>query len=144
MSSASILLTHTSINSGNSVIVKNAKVTISGKVNTQASPNSNAVDMVQVQTQSYENFKYVISGIHFTGEAGVLSWSDIVTLSKERYSGSNPIVLNITYGTGTVLSGQSASTDINCVMQTPTNVLDTNDSRDAGMPIGSLTLVETK
>ena len=143
MSSSSIILTHTSINGGVPVAVKAEKVSASGNINLQMNPNSNAVDMVEVQTQSYENYKYTITGIHFTNEANVLSWSDITTLYKERYSGSNPIVLNITYGDGTVLSGLSGSTDINCVIKTPNNSLDTRDSKDANMPIGSLVLIET-
>ena len=140
---SSITLTHEDINSGNPVTVKGARLTISGKKNNVSNPRANGDAMVEVQTQSYENFKYTLNGIHYTGASGILSWDDVITLYKVKYDGTNPITLNVTYGSSTILNGLSESTDITVVLDSLSLPIDQTDTRDGYMPIGSLTFVET-
>lgn len=74
-------------------------VTVSGSKNTDETPDVNIQDNpVEVQTQSFENFKYTVSGVHYTNATGTLTWDDVITLYKKRYNGTNYSILNIAYG----------------------------------------------
>ncbi len=140
---ANVLLTHTAINAGSPVRVLSDAVTVSGKRNLNREPNANIFAPVEVQTQSYENFKYVVNGIRFTEETGTLTWEHVVSLYKDAYNGNNPIILNVTYGFDKTLSGLSNSTDINVVLETPTLPINVKITKDGYIPVGSLTFVET-
>jgi len=144
MTFATVLLTNTAINSGSPVRVLCKTAAVSGTKNTQQKPDANGSDMVEVQTQSYENFKYVLSNTYFTGATDTLTWDDVITLYKQKYSGSNYSTLHIKYGTSSVLNGLSESTDIKVVLKVPNLTLDTSDSKDAYRPKATLTFTETK
>lgn len=141
---ASVLLTHTGINSGAAVRVLCSGVKLSGIKNNNKKPNANANSMAEVQTQTYENLKYLVDGIKFTGEANVLSFADILVLYKELYNGSNAATLNVTYGNNTVLSGLAESTDISVIMDTFNFPIDVKTSKDGYLPVGSIVFTETK
>ena len=141
---SSIYLTNTDINLGTPVKVLCNTVTVSGIKNNQKKPDANGADIVEVQTQSYENFKYTLTGAYFTGEANTLTWDDVIILYKQRYDGTNYTTLNINYGTSNTLNGLSASTDIKVVLNTPSLSLSTSASKDAYRPQATLTFTETK
>ena len=102
-----------------------------------------------VQTQSFENLKYVVNGIRFTNELNTLTWNDVLTLYEAKYNGSNAITLNIGYadystGNITYVNGLAASTDIDVILETATLPISVSDSKDGRLPVGSLTFVETR
>lgn len=140
----SVLLTNTAINSGNPVTVYCDVITISGDKNNNKTANANGESMSEIHTQSYENPKYVMSGIHFTGTSGTLSFDDVLTLYTQRYNGSNATVLNVTYGDNVVLSGLSGSSDIDVIMDDFSLPISARDSKDGKLPIGRITFTETK
>lgn len=143
-----VLLTHTAINSGTAVRVLCNKITPSGTKNIIAKPNATGEELVEIQTQSFENPVYKIDGIHFTDESNILTYANILTLYKARYNGSNAITLNVTYGGDSakslVAACDTTSTDISVIMKTYNCPIDVTDSKDGYMPIGSITLQETK
>lgn len=142
---AYVKITHPDINSGSPVYILCNNVTVSGTKKLDTTPNVNIQDgPVEVQTQSFENLNYSINGIHFTGESGTLTWLDLLTLYKSKYDGTNPAVLNVSYGTNVILSGLSASTDINVVLKSLNFPLSTADSKNAYQPIGTISFVETE
>ena len=121
------------------------KITVSGKANNQSNPNPNKSDLVEVQTQGFENFKYVLDGVYFDSSVSdSLTWEDVIVLYKAKYNGTNASIMNITYGDGLILNGLSESTDIKVILETPTLPIDMIDSKDGYLPKGTLTFIETK
>ena len=145
--STNVSLTHTAINSGDSVRVLCNKVTASGTKNNIATPNATGTDLVQVQTQSFENPVYKMDGIHYKNESGILTYADVLTLYKSQYNGSNAITLNVTYGGDSPVSLVSASdtvsTDISVILKSFNLPIDVTNSKDSYMPVGTLTFQET-
>jgi len=142
-----IRLTHTAINNGDSVRILCDKITVSGTKNIIAKPNATGTDLVEVQTQSFENPVYKIDGIHFMEWANTLSYSDVLTLYKAQYNGNNPAILTVNYGTAEttmlVAACDTTSTDISVILKTFSYPLDIKSSKAAYMPIGNLTFQET-
>ncbi len=144
MISASILLTNTAINSGSPVKLLCNGITPSGNKNNVQKPDANGDALVEVQTQSYENLKYTILGLNITGQAGTLTYNDILTLYTQKYNGSNYSTLNVTYGDGSVLNGLSGSTDIKVIMEGQFNMpFNVTQVKNAAIPKGSITFRET-
>ena len=85
---AEVTITHPDINSGNSVRILCNGVTVSGNKNVDSTPNANiGTGPVEVQTQSFENLTYNINGINYTEESGTLTWDNVLTLYKSKYTG---------------------------------------------------------
>ena len=140
---ATVTLTHEDINSGNPVTVLCNNIVIGGKKNVISTPDANGDGIVEAQTQSIENFTYVLSGINYTGAANTLTWDNVITLYKSKYDGTNYITLNVTYGS-TGLKGLEESTDIKVVVESLSLPISTVDTRNAYIPVGTITLRETK
>ena len=115
----------------------------SGKKNIESKPNANLDGPVEVQTNSYENLKFVLQGVHFTGEEGDLDYDDVLTLYKSKFTGTNAAKINVTYGTDKILKGLEDSTDIYVVLESFNFPIDMRESKDGYMPVGSLIFVET-
>ena len=144
MTSALALLTHTAVNGGTPVRIMCDSITPSGTKNNNKKPNANGQSMPEVQTQTYENLKYLLGGVHYTGVANQLAYTDILALYTSKYNGSNAAVLNITYGDGLVLPGLSGSTDIDVILDIFSLPISAKDSKNGKLPVGSLTFSETK
>lgn len=140
---ANIALQHTDINSGVAVNIICDAVTVSGKKNIVSTPYANVSGPSEVQTKAPENFKYVISGVHFTDDANTLTWDHVITLYKATYDGTNYATLNVNYGDSKVLNGLSQSTDIKVVLEVPNLPISARDSRNGYLPVGTLTFIET-
>jgi hypothetical protein len=56
---------------------------------------------------------------------------------------NGPIVMNVTYGDSTVLTGLSGLADIKVLVKTFSLPLDAKNSKGAYLPVGNITLVET-
>lgn len=144
---AIVRIKHTSINSGNYKTVVCDSVTVSGKKNNIKTPRANMTGaLVEVQTQSFENPQYNISGIHLNSSTN-FSYADILTLYRATFSGTNPAYLQITYGTATSLISADASgtvVEIPVILESFNLPISASDSKNAYMPIANIQLVETK
>jgi hypothetical protein len=133
------------IHNGTSYTVNATGVSVAGQTNIFNNPNANGNEIVEIQTQSYNNPTYSISGIHFTGVSGTLSYPNLLSMYRHKYNGTNPIYLVVSYGTSSSLVGaDGVSTSIPVVMKSYTFPLNTGDSRNAYLPVASATFIETK
>lgn len=124
-----------------------SSVTVSMQKNNKAEPEANGSDIVAVQTNSYNNPKYNISGLHFLPEdETTFQYYDLIALMKLDYDGTNAAKLIIEYGDDYQLhSFQSqAITEIPVIIETGSLNLDVNNSRNARRPMMSMVLTETK
>ena len=149
-----LTLTHPLINSGLPVRVLGGRLTISGKKNVVATPNAylNGTQ-AEVQTESVENLKYVVNGVYFTNESGVLTYPMLLELYRRRYGGSGvtgadqAIVLTATYGrpgsTSNLVSFDGTTTDIDVILESFTFIIDMKDTKDGYIPSCTITFVET-
>jgi hypothetical protein len=145
---AYIKLKHTSIthdlDDDDFVTVLGGSVTYSGKKNNSAEPTANGNDIVEVQTQSYDNPLINISNIKLH-DTTYLNINDIHTLYKARYDGTDPITLKIAYDTtDKIVPGMLTDTSILVILETFSIVLDARNSDKAYMPVASLSFIETK
>jgi hypothetical protein len=151
---ATITLTHPSINGGAAVHILCDRITVSGKKTVIANPNSNSTDeLVEVQTQSVENLSYSVAGIHYTGASGTLTYGDVLILLRHKYGGAAATganaqaLLTVTYGqagsTTNLIGFDGSTTSIPVVLKDFNFPIDTRDSKEGYMPIGSLTFLET-
>lgn len=147
---ASVLLTHTDINSGTAVTVKCSGVLVSGKKNLTKEPYVNGDAPSEVHTQAVNNLKIVLQRVRFTDESGTLTWADVITLLKLKYDGTNYATLNVNYGTnikGTDYSrdliGLEESTDIKVLLEDFSFPIDVSTSREGYMPEATLNFIET-
>jgi hypothetical protein len=112
-------------------------------------PNANPDDIVEAQTQGFENPVYTIQGVYFTGNARtgetVLTQKALLGMLKQNNTGSGDLKLVVQYGDSDYLySWDAVSSEIPVVMKAFTFPLDTTDSKNSYMPVGNITLVETK
>jgi len=126
-------------------VVNGTSVTVAGQSNTFSKPNANGTDIVEVQTQSFNNPLYNIGGIHFTGASGTLSYPILLSMLKHKYDGTNAITLEVQYGNGTNLVGSDGvTTSIPVIVKSFNFPINTGDTDDGYMPVASLNLIETK
>lgn len=146
MVTANITLQHTGINSGTAVRILADKVTVAGKKNNTAKPDANGTDHTEVQTNTFENLKYNISGVHYdTSVANSLQYTDVLILYKEKYNRGNAATLIVTYGNSTILPNLAGETSgISVILDDFNFPIDVKDSRNGYMPIGTLSFIETK
>jgi hypothetical protein len=139
----SVTITHPSVNSGVAVTVKGRQILPSGKRNIIAKPKANMGTQARAQIQSAENLRYVISGVHFTGTAGQLSYTDILTL----YRSTTLATLTVTYGktgsTSTLKGFDGSTTAIQVALESFNFNIDMSDSKEGYMPTATLTFVES-
>ena len=141
----SLYLQSTSINEGTPVKILSGQVMVQGKCNNVYTPDALGLDLSEVQTNTFENLKYNISGVHLTNALNTLTYNDVLTMYKEKYSGSNYNLLTITYGNGLVLPNLSQeTTGIKVILDTFSLPISAIDSKDGKLPILNLTFVETK
>lgn len=138
---ALITLTHTSINSGNAVVILASSVKYTGKRNNKNDPNPNTAK-ADVMTVSTENPIIVLSNIYITGDADVLTFSDIKVLYKLKNTGSNRATLNIIYDEAEQLLGLDDEVEIPVVLDTFVLTLSAKDSKNAYLPSLTITFTE--
>lgn len=144
MARATITLSHSVLSTDVTLLCDNIDVGYTRKVT--AKPHANSGSLAQAQTQSQENPTYNITGVHFTGDTGTLSFSELQDLFKIDYDGTNPISLTITYGkSGSTqdLPGFDGSSPISVVMETFDYPLNARESEGGYMPVGTITFRET-
>jgi len=156
---ALITLQHTDINSGNKVAIICTNVSVGYKKTTMAHPNANYdgdTPTVRVQSVSVENPTYNLQGIKFNSGVATHGGFTVMTeaLFKDFFTLDNldtdPIILNITYDTSETLkslhkySGTRTADIPVAVTGTSAFNISVTDTRDGYMPIGTLSLQETK
>lgn len=143
---AMITLTSPLINSGNPVTLVCNQITVAGKRNITHKPNANVAGPVYIQTQSFDNLGISISGVHFTGTSGTLTYAQIMSMYTTAYANTagTTITLNARYGLSNYLTGSDGATNIKVVLESFNYPIDATQTRDGYRPIGSLTFRETK
>lgn len=121
---------------------------LSGKKNINYDTNANGGEIVEVNTQSYENISISIQDIKLVPNSEssdtFITWDDILTLYKMNYNGTNAPVLNITYGDSTSVKGANNSTDIKVILESMDMNMNTRDVKNAYLPTVNLNFIETK
>lgn len=143
---ASVTLTHPTINGGSPIKVSCQSVRQSFKKTNSKKPNANPTDIVKVQTTSIENPKYVIGGIKL-GVTGYMTYAQLLSIIKLLPDDTNYLTLSVTYGDGSQLTAyDGVTTDIPVVLDNNMDiVISVIDSRDGYLPSNlTMTLVETK
>jgi Flp pilus assembly protein TadG len=123
-------------------------VTVGGTKSVDVKPYANISGPVEGQTLAYENLTFNIQGIHYTGDSGTLTWDKMLEMYTHIYDNNaigehGPIILNVTYGDSSVLTGLSGLADIKVLVKTFSLPLDAKNSKGAYLPVGNITLVET-
>lgn len=139
---ASLTIIDSDINSGDQTSILADSVVVSGNKNNAKQPNINS-DLVEVQTNTHENITFNVTGVHITNEEGTLTWSDVLTLYKKRYSGANSSALQIVYGEDNNLTGLGETTNIKVILDNFRFTIDTKDSKNAYQPKLTLMFSET-
>lgn len=133
--------------SPSSKTVRCKNVAVGFKRDIVAEPYANGGTMAKVQTQSQENIRYSLQGIHVAGSgesSTILSYADVLTLSKLDFTGANAPKLIVVYGTASSLVGyDGATTSIPVVVESFNFVLDAGDSLNGYRPSLNMNLVET-
>jgi len=129
------------------------KTVVAGKKNNNAEPNVAKNEMVEVQTQSFDNPKYTINNVYIINSDTLdttISYEQFLELLQLEYDGTEDteIILNVNYPNYDrteliALPSLTGSTDIKVVLDTYSVSLDAGDSKDAYLPIGSLVFTET-
>ena len=144
---AEVRLVSSQITAPTDVRILCERVTVSGKKNTVVKPNANGDNITEVQTQGFENPKYILAGVRFDPNASesILTYKNVLELLKAKYNGSSQVLLQVTYGTSNTLLSTSdlTSTSIPVVLESFTFPVDVRDSRDGYLPVATLSFVET-
>ena len=133
---------------GTKVLV-GSSVKISGNKNLDSKPNENVDGPVTVQTNSYENLVYTINNIHIdTSVVNAITYADLLKIYKHKYTGANPLVLTVTYGSAgvhTLMNLKGETSGINVVLKTFNASIDPAKILDAKILDGiTLTFTETE
>lgn len=116
--------------------------------NIDVKPNANGTTAAEVNTLSFENPKYMLNGIHFLlADTTSLQFSQLLTLLKLKYDGSNAPVLKVHYGTTPndtdLVASDGVTTSIKVIVENFSFPIDVTQSKNGYMPIVNLTLRET-
>ncbi len=127
-------------------LVSAQSITASGKKNNSVQPLENGTALARVQTQSYDNPRYTMSGVVINlANTSSIQYSDILELYTMRYDGTNPAKLRVTYNTTSQLTDtDGTTTDIPVILESYTWPIDMGDSRDGYRPTVTLNFVGTR
>jgi hypothetical protein len=148
-----ILLYHAGLS--DSKIVLADTITPSGKVNLEDKPDVNVDGPSKVHTQTFENLKIELMGVHYvhpatTTPTNVFTWDDLLTIYRTSYDDTNPVLLKVVYGAGD--SEETLTTRdrdgnslpyIKCILETFSYPLNVKETRDAYIPVGRMSFRET-
>lgn len=125
-------------------------VQVGWKNNVTAKPKVNGGTVVEAQTHSFENPTYTLQGVQLTEESGTLTYQALLQMAKNRYDGTNKVLLTVDYGVNTtkpLVGSNGTSTNIPVVItgfSFPINASDTySGSNSFYLPALTITLQET-
>ncbi len=140
-----ITLTSTAFSGSSTRTVLASAVSVGLRKNITVQAPENGDNLGYVQTQSYENPRYAIRGVHFTGASGTLTYADVLNLIKLKYGDVAAPTLTVTYGTTSTLVGSDGtSTAIKVILESCDFPIDVSDSKNGYMPVATLNFVETR
>jgi hypothetical protein len=146
MAIASVTLT-SSLLSPSVKTVRAVGVTVAWKNNNTADPYVNGTTAAKVQTQTFENPTYALTGVHFDGGNNVLTYADLLLLAKLRYNGSNSIKLTVVYGlagsTSNLVASDGSTTAIPVVLRDFTFPIIVTESTGGYRPVATINFQET-
>jgi hypothetical protein len=141
----SITLTSTAFSGASTRKVYASALRVSHKKNNTVAPLENGTAAAYVQTNSYENPRYVLDNVMLQSDTGYLTYTDVLTLLRTKYGVTNAPTITIAYGTASTLVGvDGTTTAIKVILDSADFSFDTRDSKDARLPVGTLTFIETK
>lgn len=124
-------------------------VSVGWKNTNNGKPYVNQTTPYSVQTSSFDNPTYSIQGVQLTGASGSLTYAALLTMSKIKYTGSNPIYLKFYIGVDNVLTqvpdstGTTGTDGIKVILDSWNMVVVHNDSAEGKIPGLTLTFRET-
>jgi hypothetical protein len=142
---AIITITSTALSGSSTKIILCDGVTVGFKRDVDLKPNANGGTLAYAQTQGQENPTISLRNVQFNGGTNVLTYTDLLALSKINYDGSNAPTLQVNYGPSSQLVGFNGSTtSIPVVIKDFTFNIDARDTKDGYLPSASINLVETR
>ena len=131
-------------------------VQVGWKNNNMAKSKANGGSVVEVVTQSFENPVYTLQGVHLVNEGlestSVMTYSDLLAMAKNQYTGSNAITLGFTYSqsgsTESLVGSDGSTTAIPVVIESfnfPINARNkySDGTNEYYIPVGTIVLRET-
>lgn len=158
-----VTLKHSSINSGNAVAVLCSDVKVGYSKTNSSNPNANYsadTPLTRVQTQSISNPIYVLSNVKYDPNTTSITINGVsytvltLEMLKDFFAlendDTNPITLKVTYGSNVSLKSLHKYSGVRTANIPVTFngradfTIDTKDSKDGYLPVGSINLLETK
>jgi hypothetical protein len=148
MTNASVYITYSGFVTATRLKVLCSQVSVSAKKNNVNKPDANINGTTEVHTQSYENLKYAVNGIHFTNETNTFQYRDLLALLRHKYTGSNKVTMEVSYGKTpdaiSLYAADGTTTAIPVILETFNFPIDVTQTISGYRPVLSMTLVETK
>jgi len=149
---ATVTISSSDLTPTTAIIIKCNQVTVGFKNNNSTKPTANGDDIGEVQTISQNNPTYNLQGVMITGEAGTLTYKNILELLNIDFNGTNAPLLTITYGKGSSTTTvpkwsatpSSSTGPIPVILDAGNINFDAKDSVGGYLPTGTLTFVETR
>ena len=144
---AKLTLRHPDVNGGAEVRVLADRLSPQFTRLKNHKPDATGVDIKEVQLRGVENPSYQVFNVRITGDAGTLTYAQLIQFLKIQFDGTNPIEMRFDFGAGagTRLTGYyGTGTYIPVCLFAIGGGFNANDTRDAYMPNLTLQFVETK
>lgn len=151
---AEIRLLCSAFSTGTSKVLMGTVATVGLRKNNFTKAIENGTDKAIVSTNSYNNPIYTINNIQLISTSQLsdttrvpLTYENILEMLDLQYDETipNPVYLKITYGTSSILPQVDATAGpIPVILETANVTFDASDSKNAYIPIASLTFVETR
>jgi hypothetical protein len=137
---------------GSSKVCMGTSVTVGLRKNNYTQPIENGTNKAIVATNSYDNPIYTLSNIQLVSTADLsdttkvpITYQNILELVRMQYDNTNAPLLQITYGTSTIVPQVSGTAGpIPVILESANITFDASDSQNAYLPVASLVFVETR
>jgi hypothetical protein len=137
---------------GTSKVCMGTTATVGLRKNNYTQAIENGTNKAIVATNSYENPIYTLNNIQLISTSQLsdttrvpITYANILELMRLQYDTTNAPTLKITYGASTVVPQVTGTAGpIPVILESANITFDTNDSKDAYLPVASLTFVETR
>ncbi len=151
---AEIRLLCSAFSTGTSKVLMGTVATVGLRKNNFTKAIENGTTKAIVATNSYENPIYSLSNIQLVSTSQLadttkvpLTYENILEMMALQYDNTipNPVYLKITYGTSSVVPQvDKTAGPIPVILESANITFDSTDTRNAYLPVASLTFVETR
>jgi hypothetical protein len=127
-------------------VIYATSVTPAGKKNNTMKPLENGTAQARVQTESYNNIRYSVTGIVVDLQnTNSIQYRDIIDLYTMKYDGTNAPKLYVVYGDGTNLVDLDKTTvQIPVILEDFNYPIDVSQTRDGYKPQITLNFMGTR